>query len=101
MANYKSHVKEGGIVAFHVFVQKPFIKPPPEKESAFSYHWKSGQLFYIRLMGRSAREFGDNLIIRAAKDGYTNPTLVQPPFVLLENRVSTRYNNARMNKGGM
>jgi len=45
MANYKSHVKEGGIVAFHVFVQKPFIKPPPEKESAFSYHWKSGQLF--------------------------------------------------------
>jgi len=52
-------------------------------------------------MERSAREFGDNLTIRAAKDGYTNPTLVQPPFVLLENRVSTRYNNVRMNKGGM
>jgi len=45
MANYKSNVNEGGIVAFHVFVKKPFIIPPPEKESAFSYHWKSGQLF--------------------------------------------------------
>ena len=45
MENYKAHVNEDGIVAFHVFVQKPFIKPPPEKESAFSYHWKSGQLF--------------------------------------------------------
>jgi tellurite methyltransferase len=43
MANYKSHVSENGLVAFHVFVKKPFIKPSPEKEN--SYKWKSGQLF--------------------------------------------------------
>jgi tellurite methyltransferase len=47
MANYKSHITENGIAAFHVFVKKPFISPPPEKEvkSIYSYHWKSGQLF--------------------------------------------------------
>ena len=44
MAGYKSHVNEGGLVAFHVFVDKPFIPPPPEKE-VHSYFWKSGQLF--------------------------------------------------------
>ena len=45
MANYKSHVNENGIVAFHVFVEKPFIAFPPDDESSFSYLWKSGQLF--------------------------------------------------------
>ena len=44
MANYKAHVNKDGLVAFHVFVEKPFIAPPPEKES-HSYLWKSGQLF--------------------------------------------------------
>jgi len=44
MANYKSHVTENGIVALHVFVEKPFITAPPEKEEG-AYHWKSGQLF--------------------------------------------------------
>lgn len=44
MANYKTHVNENGLVAFHVFVEKPFIAPPPEKEE-HSYFWKSGQLF--------------------------------------------------------
>lgn len=44
MANYKSHISENGIVAFHVFVKKPFIPHPPEKESHF-FAWKSGALF--------------------------------------------------------
>ena len=44
MANYKSHTNDGGIVAFHVFVEKPFISAPPEKEEN-SHNWKSGQLF--------------------------------------------------------
>ena len=42
--NYKSHVKANGIVTLHVFVEKPFITAPPEKEEN-SFHWKSGQLF--------------------------------------------------------
>jgi len=47
MANYKAHVNDNGLVAFQVFVQKPFIEAPPEKEvhSIRSHHWKSGQLF--------------------------------------------------------
>ena len=44
IANYKAHVNENGLVAFHVFVKKPFILPAPEKEE-HSYMWKSGQLF--------------------------------------------------------
>ena len=44
MANYKSHVNDNGIVALHIFVEKPFILAPPEKEEN-SFHWKSGQLF--------------------------------------------------------
>jgi len=44
MANYKTHVNDNGIVALHVFVEKPFISAPPEKEEN-SFHWKSGQLF--------------------------------------------------------
>ena len=44
ISNYKAHVNESGIVAFNVFVKKPFITPPPEKESNY-YPWKSGQLF--------------------------------------------------------
>jgi tellurite methyltransferase len=44
MSNYKSHITANGIAAFHVFVEKPFIVAPPEKEEN-SFHWKSGQLF--------------------------------------------------------
>jgi tellurite methyltransferase len=44
MSDYKSHVNENGIAAFQVFVEKPFIALPPEKEE-HSYFWKSGQLF--------------------------------------------------------
>ncbi|MCL1940410.1 MAG: methyltransferase domain-containing protein, partial [Synergistaceae bacterium] len=44
MSDYKSRVNENGIAAFQVFVEKPFIAPPPEKEE-HSYFWKSGQLF--------------------------------------------------------
>ena len=43
MTNYKEHVNNNGIVAFHVFVKKPFIMPPPEKEEN-SHLWQSGQL---------------------------------------------------------
>ena len=44
MTHYKSHVAKNGIVSLHVFVEKPFIIAPPEKED-HSYLWKSGQLF--------------------------------------------------------
>lgn len=42
MKKYKKCVKINGIVAFNVFVEKPFIAAPPEREEA--YLWKSGQL---------------------------------------------------------
>lgn len=44
MENYKKHITDGGMAAFHVFVDKPFIAPPPEKEENF-HLWNSGQLF--------------------------------------------------------
>lgn len=43
MENYKSHVNDGGLVAFHTFVNKPFIPRAPEKIK--NYPWKSGELF--------------------------------------------------------
>ena len=42
LAKYKACVKLNGIVAFNVFVKKPFIDPSPENEEA--YLWNSGQL---------------------------------------------------------
>lgn len=42
-ANYKAHTNPGGLHAMNVFVEKPFIPPAPEKETA--YLWKSGELF--------------------------------------------------------
>ncbi|MDR0273278.1 MAG: helix-turn-helix domain-containing protein [Clostridiales bacterium] len=43
MANYKLHAT--GMVAFHVFVKKPFIGLPPD-DNIKNYHpWKSGELF--------------------------------------------------------
>jgi len=44
MSNYKANVNEKGIAALHVFVKKPFITRPPDKEKN-AYLWKSGELF--------------------------------------------------------
>lgn len=44
MDNYKTHVNEGGLVAFHTFVEKPFITREPDR-TRDSYPWKSGELF--------------------------------------------------------
>lgn len=43
--SYRQHTAPGGIHAMNVFVQKPFIAPPPEKEE--SYGWHSGELFAL------------------------------------------------------
>jgi len=45
MSNYKAHVNDNGIAALHVFIDKPFIKPPPDKTVHSRHLWKSGQLF--------------------------------------------------------
>jgi len=45
MADYKANVNSGGLVAFHVFVKKPFIGLPPDDNLSNFYPWKSGQLF--------------------------------------------------------
>jgi len=44
MENYKAHVNDGGLVAFHTFVKKPFIERKPDRQRD-SYAWKSGELF--------------------------------------------------------
>lgn len=41
--NYKAFTNNGGIHSFNVFVEKPFIDPPPENESN-AYNWISGEL---------------------------------------------------------
>jgi len=41
--NYKKFTNENGIHVFNVFVTKPFIAPPPEKEPN-AYKWYSGEL---------------------------------------------------------
>lgn len=41
--NYKQFTNENGMHVFNVFVQKPFIAPPPEKEPN-AYKWYSGEL---------------------------------------------------------
>lgn len=42
-ANYKQHTNPDGLHIFNVFVDKPFIGPPPEKEPN-AYKWHSGEL---------------------------------------------------------
>lgn len=42
--NYREHTSVGGIHALNVFVDKPFIEVPPDKESG-RYKWVSGELF--------------------------------------------------------
>ncbi|OCT13352.1 XRE family transcriptional regulator [Paenibacillus pectinilyticus] len=41
--NYKQFTNSNGLHCLNVFVNKPFIGPPPEKESN-SYKWQSGEL---------------------------------------------------------
>lgn len=41
--NYKQFTNTNGIHVFNVFVNKPFIAPPPEKEPN-AYKWHSGEL---------------------------------------------------------
>jgi len=41
--DYKIHTNINGINVFNVFVEKPFIAPPPENEE-HSHLWRSGQL---------------------------------------------------------
>jgi tellurite methyltransferase len=43
MANYQAHLNPNGLAVLQVFVDKPFIDEPPEKEEN-SFLWKSGQL---------------------------------------------------------
>jgi len=45
MENYKAHVSNDGLVALHVFVEKPFIGLPPDDNLKHFHPWKSGQLF--------------------------------------------------------
>lgn len=42
--NYRSHTSVGGINAMNVFVKKPFIAVPPDKDSR-NFKWRSGELF--------------------------------------------------------
>ncbi len=41
--NYRLHTNTGGLNAFNVFIEKPFITPPPENEE-HARLWLSGQL---------------------------------------------------------
>lgn len=41
--DYRTHTSTDGIHAFNVFIQKPFIAPPPEKEE-HAHLWRSGQI---------------------------------------------------------
>lgn len=41
--NYKQYTNPNGLHIFNVFVNKPFIAPPPEKEPN-AYKWYSGEL---------------------------------------------------------
>jgi hypothetical protein len=41
--NYKQFTNENGLHVLNVFVHKPFIAPPPEKEPN-AYKWYSGEL---------------------------------------------------------
>lgn len=41
--NYKQYTKQNGLHVLNVFVHKPFIAPPPEKETN-AHNWYSGEL---------------------------------------------------------
>lgn len=42
--NYRKYTAEGGLNAMNVFVKKPFIPAPPDKDSR-NFKWLSGELF--------------------------------------------------------
>ncbi len=42
--NYRSHTSVGGLNAVNVFVKKPFIAVPPDKDSR-NFKWLSGEIF--------------------------------------------------------
>lgn len=44
IADYRAHTLPGGINAINVFVQKPFLKVPPDTED-LAHPWYSGELF--------------------------------------------------------
>lgn len=43
LGNYREHTKNEGVCALNVFVQKPFIAPPPDGEPSDTI-WRSGEL---------------------------------------------------------
>ena len=47
IGSLKEHTSAGGLNAVNVFVEKPFIKQPPDREKSESYNkgWLSGELF--------------------------------------------------------
>ena len=44
LENYKQHTSNGGLHAMNVFVEKPFIERPSDKETSAT-KWSSGELF--------------------------------------------------------
>lgn len=44
-SSYQQHTNADGLHAMNVFVQKPFIAPPPEIETC--YNWHTGELFNL------------------------------------------------------
>ena len=44
--NYKQYTEKNGVNAFNVFVKKPFVPIPPDKDEK-RYNWKSGELFTL------------------------------------------------------
>jgi tellurite methyltransferase len=44
MENYKFHINKNGLFSANVFVDKPFIAPPPEDEAKDAFLWQSGEL---------------------------------------------------------
>ena len=45
-ANLKEHTNKNGLNAINVFVEKPFVEVPPDKDANRS-RWKSGELFLL------------------------------------------------------
>ncbi len=44
--NLKEHTTENGLHTINVFVDKPFVKVPPDK-AVHRFHWHSGELFML------------------------------------------------------
>ena len=46
IADYQKHTKPNGLHALNVYIRKPFIGPPPEKDD-FAYLWRTGEIFSL------------------------------------------------------